>query len=59
VSEETMHDQLEDNNKVINFYGTKSVVPMALVLCNYTHASNAIGMADIVTFDFSRRKKYG
>lgn len=33
----------------INSYVTKSAVPLALVVCNYTHASNAVGMAELVT----------
>ena len=43
-----MHDQLVVN-KGINSHVTKSVVPLALVVCDYTHASNAVGMTDLVT----------
>jgi len=33
----------------MNFHVAKSIVLMAIALCNYTHASNAVGMNDLVT----------
>ena len=39
------------NNKGMNSHVTKSVVPLALIVCDYTNytPSNSVGMADLIT----------